>query len=150
MALDPNPTIVLPIPLPEMAVDGLSAPFWAAAKARRLDIQRCQDCGLFIHFPRPVCRRCGSFRLEYEPVSGNGSVYSFSETQKAFHPFFADRVPYLIATIELAEQADLRILSNLVGIAEPDVEFGMAVEVAFEDLSPELTIPVFVPAGSRR
>ncbi len=139
--------LVRPAP-PEMVIDALSAPFWAAARERRLELQRCQDCGLFIHLPRPVCRRCGSFRLAFEPVSGRGSVYSYTETRRAFHPFFADRVPYLLASIELAEQAGLRMLSNLVGIAEPDVRFGMPVEVTFEDFSPDLTIPVFVPAGS--
>ncbi|HLY84503.1 MAG TPA: OB-fold domain-containing protein, partial [Acidimicrobiales bacterium] len=69
----------------------------------------------------------------------------------AFHPFFVDRVPYLIAAIELEEQEGLRLLSNLVRVAEPDVRFGMAVMVEFEARSPELTVPVFAPvAGAAR
>ena len=47
-------------------------------------------------------------------------MYSFTETYKAFHPFFVDRVPFLLATVELEEQAGLMLLSNLVGAAEPD------------------------------
>jgi uncharacterized OB-fold protein len=133
-------------PLP--VTDSLTEPFWAGARAGQLVIQRCRSCGLFIHLPRPVCRRCQSFDLGHKPVSGRGTVYSFTETHKAFHPFFVDRVPYLVATVELDEQPGLHLLSNLVGIAEPDVRFAMAVEVSFEALSPELTIPVFGPAGA--
>jgi uncharacterized OB-fold protein len=131
---------------PAITVDALSAPFWEAAKQRRLSLQRCQECGFYQHYPRPVCRRCSSFQLGFEQVSGRGTVYSFTETRKAFHPFFADRVPYLLASIELVEQAGLRIVSNLVKIAEPEVAFGMPVAVEFEELSADLTIPVFAPA----
>jgi uncharacterized OB-fold protein len=134
-------------PSPPMPfADPLSDFFWNGARQGQLLIQRCQACGTFIHLPRPVCRACRSFDLAPEEVSGRGTLYSFSETHKPFHPFFVDRVPYLLAVIELEEQADLRILSNLVGIAEPDVHMGMGVRVDFEWLSPELTIPVFRPA----
>jgi uncharacterized OB-fold protein len=126
----------------------MTEPFWAGARNGELVIQRCRKCGLFVHLPRPVCRRCQSFELGHEVVSGRGTLYSFTETHKAFHPFFVDRVPYLLAVVELEEQPELRLLTNLVGVAEPDVEFGMPVRVAFEALSPELTIPVFEPAGA--
>jgi len=122
--------------------------FWEAAARRELHIQRCQSCGTYIHLPRPICRSCHSFDLAGERVSGRGTLYSFSETHKAFHPFFVDRVPYLIAVVELVEQPGLRLHTNLVGIGEPDVRFGMQVEVDFEALDAELTIPVFRPAGA--
>jgi uncharacterized OB-fold protein len=130
-----------PVPVP----DSLSEAFWRGAREGRLVIQRCTSCGLCIHLPRPVCRRCRSFALGYEAVSGRGTVYSFTETHKAFHPFFVNRVPYLLASIELEEQRGLRVVSNLVRIDEPDVWFGMPVDVVFEALSPEVTIPVFAP-----
>jgi uncharacterized OB-fold protein len=132
-------------PLP--VVDALTEPFWNGAREGRLVIQRCANCGLFIHLPRPVCRRCQSFDLGYEAVSGRGVVYSFTQTYKPFHPFFVDRVPYLVASIELEEQPALRVLSNLVRVAEPDVSFGMAVMVEFASLSADLTIPVFAPVA---
>ena len=130
---------------PFPTTDALTEPFWAGARAGRLVIQRCRGCGLYIHLPRPVCRRCQSDDLGHEEVSGRGTVYSFTETRKAFHPFFVERVPYLVAVIDLEEQPGLHMLSNLVRVAEPDVRFNMAVRVAFEELSPELTIPVFEP-----
>ncbi len=72
---------------------------------------------------------------------------SWTQTFKAFHPFFVDRVPYVVATVTLAEQEGLQLLSNLVGIDEPDVRIGMAVEVDFEELADGYVIPVFKPAS---
>ena len=132
-----------PVPVP----DALTEPFWKGARDGRLVIQRCRGCELYVHLPRPVCRRCQSMDLGHEPVSGRGTVYSWTETHKAFHPFFVSRVPYLVAVVELEEQPDLRLLTNLVRVAESDVRFEMAVEVDFEQLSPSLTIPVFAPSG---
>jgi uncharacterized OB-fold protein len=131
---------------PVPVVDALSEPFWHGAREGRLVIQRCRSCGTFIHLPRPVCRRCQSFDLGHEPVSGRAILYSYTETHKAFHPFFVDRVPYLLASVELVEQPGLQMLSNLVEIDEADVRFGMPLDVRFEWLSPELAIPVFGPA----
>jgi uncharacterized OB-fold protein len=126
--------------------DELTEPFWSGAREHRLVIQRCRHCGLYVHLPRPVCRRCQSLELGHEPVSGRGTVYSWTETYKAFHPFFVDRVPYVVAVIALEEQPGLHLLSNLPGIAYDDVRFDMPVEVQFQELSPELTIPVFAPS----
>ena len=132
-------------PLP--VTDALTQPFWDGANDGQLVIQRCRQCGLYLHLPRPVCRRCQSFDLGHEAVSGRGTVYSFTETQRAFHPFFVDRIPYLVAVIDLAEQPGLRLVSNLVKVSEAHVSIGMAVQVEFERLSPELVIPVFAPAA---
>jgi uncharacterized OB-fold protein len=133
---------------PTPVSDPLSDFFWDGARQGRLLIQRCQRCGTYIHLPRPVCRSCRSFDLAPEEVSGRGTVYSFTETHKAFHPFFVDRVPYLLASVELEEQVGLRLLTNLVGVAEPDARIGMDVQVEFEWLSPEVAIPVFRPTAA--
>jgi uncharacterized OB-fold protein len=135
-----------PPPLPD---DPLTALFWEAARNHELWIQRCSACGTYIHMPRPVCRNCQSFDLAPERVSGRGTLYSWTQTYKAFHPFFVDRVPYVIATITLAEQEGLQFMSNLVGIDQERVDeqaqIGMPVEVDFEELAPGYVIPVFKP-----
>ncbi len=132
---------------PPIAPDRETAFFWEGTRAGELRILRCQSCGTYIHLPRPICRNCQSFDLAPEPVSGRATVYAFTQTFKAFHPFFVDRVPYLIATVELVEQAGLQLLTNLVGIDESDVRIGMEVEVRFEDLG-DYTIPVFATVTS--
>ena len=139
-----------PPPLPD---DPLTAFFWEAARNHELWIQRCQACGTYIHMPRPVCRNCQSFDLAPERVSGRGTLYSWTQTYKAFHPFFVDRVPYVIATISLPEQEGLQFMSNLVGIdqerVDEEAQIGMPVEVDFEELAPGYVIPVFKPVGAK-
>jgi uncharacterized protein len=136
--------LALPPALPD---DPLAAFFWEAARNHELWIQRCQACGTYIHMPRPVCRNCHSFDLAGERVSGRGTLYSFTQTYKAFHPFFVDRVPYIVATVTLVEQPGLQLLTNLVGIAEAEARMGMDVVVDFETLHEGYVIPVFRPAG---
>jgi uncharacterized protein len=133
-------------PPPNVIRDPLTDFFFDGAKAGQLRIQRCQDCGLYVHLPRPVCRRCLSFNLADEQVSGDATVYSWSVATKPFHPFFVDRVPYVFATVELVEQPKLHLVTNIVGIVPADIQIGMALHVHFEALSDELTIPVFGPA----
>jgi uncharacterized protein len=133
----------MPPPLPD---DPLTAFFWEAARNHELWIQRCQACGTYIHLPRPVCRSCQSFDLAGEKVSGQATLYSYTQTYKAFHPYFVDRVPYLVATVALVEQPGLHLLSNLVGIDEPDVRIGMQLHVTFEELADGYVVPVFQPA----
>ena len=132
-----------PVPIP----DPLSKPFWDGARDGRLVIQRCNACGTYLHLPRPVCRNCRSFDLGAAEVSGRATLYSFTTTYKAFHPYFVDRVPYLLASVELDEQPGLLVLSNLVGVDEPDVRIGMELQVGFEPLGPDFAVPVFRPAG---
>jgi uncharacterized protein len=131
-----------PPPLPD---DPLTKFFWDAARKGELHIQRCQSCGTYIHLPRPVCRNCQSMDLAGEKVSGRATLYSYTETHKAFHPYFVDRVPYLLATVELVEQPQLHLLTNLVSLAGADIEIGMELVVNFEVLADDVVIPVFRP-----
>jgi uncharacterized OB-fold protein len=131
---------------PQLPIDPLTDFFWDGARTGELRIQRCRSCGTYIHVPRPICRHCQSTDLAGVAVSGQATLYSWTETYKAFHPFFVNRVPYLLATVELVEQPRLHVLTNLVGVATEDVKIGMDLVVDFEALSPDVVIPVFRPA----
>lgn len=132
---------------PDIGQDPQTAFFWEGARAGELRIMRCQNCGYYIHLPRPVCRNCLSFDVAPEAVSGRGTLYSFTITHRAFHPFFADRLPYVVAVVELEEQRDLRFVTNLVGLDNRSPVFGEPVQVGFEELAPGYVIPVFSPVG---
>jgi hypothetical protein len=121
--------------------------FWDAARDHKLVIQRCGDCGHYIHWPRPLCPRCQSSKLAPAPVSGRGKVYTFTVVQHLFHPGFADDMPYNLALVELEEQPGLRMLTNIVDCPTEELAVGMPVEVTFEDRE-EHTVPQFRPARS--
>jgi len=130
-------------PLP--AADDLSNPFWETAKQHRLVVQRCQDCGYFNHPPRPACDACQSQQLQFEPVSGRGTIYSFTVMHQPNVAGFEDEIPYINILVELEEQPLLFMVSNLP-ISELDkIKIGGQVGVYFEELDADVTLPQFRP-----
>jgi uncharacterized OB-fold protein len=128
-------------PLP--APDELSQPFWDAAKQHKLIVQRCQECGYFNHPPRPACDACQSQQLQFEPVSGRGTVYSFTIMHQPNIAGFEDQIPYVNIFVELAEQPLLFMVANLPGSERDKVRIGGRVEAYFEDVDAEVTLPQF-------
>lgn len=98
-----------------------------------------------------MCRNCFSTNLAPEQVSGRATLYSWTVCMQPFHPWFVDKVPYILATVTLDEQDGLQLPTTLIDCTEEDLSIGLPVEVAFEDLDPQLTVPVFrlVPEGRR-
>ncbi len=142
-----DPMSSQPMPSPPMPVPDASTQFfWEGAAAHRLMILACLDCASFLHPPRPVCPFCGSTAQEPKEVSGQASLYTWTVVERAFHPFFADKVPYVYATVELAEQPGLRMITNVVDCPPEDLHISMPLTVTFREVAPELTLPLFRPA----
>ena len=59
-------------------------------------------------------------------------------------PGYKEDLPYNCAIIELEE--GVRFINNLVDMDNKDIKVGMPVQVTFEDINPEVTIPHFKPA----
>ena len=130
------------IRLPLPALEPESERFWRACRAGRLEITRCRACGWYIHPPRPICPRCQARDLGWEAVSGRATVVSYTVNHQRWMPGM--EVPYAIGLVELVEQADLRLTTNLVGCADA-VEIGMPVRVTFREVSDEIALPLFEP-----
>jgi uncharacterized OB-fold protein len=128
-------------PLPRLTAE--NRPFWAAAKRHQLRLQRCQECGRFRYPPAPVCPDCFGERADWASVSGRGTVTTWVVFHKVYFPAFADDVPYNVVQVELEEGP--RLTANLVGIANDRIAVGMPVEVLFDDVTPEVTLPRFQP-----
>jgi len=132
-----------PLPVP----DGDTQPYWSAAKEHRLTIQLCQDCRQAIFYPRSVCPHCMSDRIEWIEASGRGTIYSYTVVHRS-PAQFKDDVPYVVALIDLEE--GVRMMSNVVGCPPSDVSIGAAVEVLFDHVTPEITLPKFRLAPGTR
>ena len=126
-------------PLPRPYQD--TETYWAAARDHRFVIQHCKSCGKHQFYPRGVCSHCLSSDLEWHEASGKGTVYSFSVNHRAPHPGFADEIPFVLAIVELEEGP--RMMTNIVECNPDSVKIGMAVEVTFEDVTEEVTLPKF-------
>ena len=127
-------------PLPELS--GVGAPFWQAARQHRLVAPKCKQCGKVLFYPRAICPFDWSSALEWVELSGHGLIYTYTVVRQPAHPAFAERVPYVLALIELAE--GIRIMSNVVAPLEA-IQIGMPVAVRFEDVDEEVSLPFFVP-----
>jgi uncharacterized OB-fold protein len=108
-----------------------SQAFWTGGRNGELLITRCQGCGHFFHPPGPACWRCRSTDVAPEPVSGRAVVAAFTVNRQTWIPGFDP--PYIVAMVELAEEPDTRLMSNVVDVAPDKISIGMAVEVFFED-----------------
>jgi uncharacterized OB-fold protein len=128
---------------PVPVADELTTPFWQAAKERRLLIQRCGACGYYNHPPRPFCDACSAQDLRFEPVSGRGTVYTFTVMHQRDVAGFQDEAPFINLVVELAEQPKLLMVSNLPLAQRPRVTIGAPVEVDFEDRGDGLVVPQF-------
>ena len=128
-------------PLPIPSED--SGPFWAAARQHKLSLQRCKSCGSFRFPPSPVCPECTAEGGEWTALKGRGRVFSFVVFHRAYHKSFEGDLPYAVAVVELEEGP--RLLSNIVGIPADKVRCDMPVQVVFEDVTPECTLPKFKP-----
>jgi len=134
-----------PDEMPVPAASAETVGWWEAAAAHRLVVQRCTDCGRTRHPPGPVCPRCRSAAAELAELPGTGTVYTFTVVHQAFIPALADRVPYVVAGVDLDGAGGVRLVSNVVDVAPEDVAIGMRVVVAWEDMGPELALPRFRP-----
>ena len=127
------------------ALDDHNRAFWTGGADGQLHIAFCAQCGVWVSPPAADCPDCDGV-LEARPVSGRGTVFTYTVNHQPFNP--AVPLPYVIAIVELEEQADLRIASNIVDCEPDSVRIGLPVEVRFErqDVGDEsVYMPVFAP-----
>jgi uncharacterized protein len=140
-----------PDAMPKPAVNHDTRPFFEAAVQRRLVMQRCRSCGTHRHPPRPICPHCGSSEVDWDELSGRGTLFTYSVVHQPFHPAMREVVPYVVVVVELEGTGGVRLTSNLVDAPLEGLRAGLPVEVVFEEMSPQLTLPRFVLApGAER
>lgn len=131
-------------PLP--VVQPWSEPFWKAAKQHKLVIQECRDCNHKIFYPRKYCPDCWSQDLVWAEASGKAKLYSFTIMKDMVEAKFMKDLPYVLALVDLEE--GIRMMTRIVGCEPEQVKMDMDVEVVFEDITEEFSLPYFRPSGS--
>jgi uncharacterized protein len=123
-------------------IDSTTKPFWDGARRHQLMAYKCLNCGTF-YWPAIDCMACDNSRMEWAKVSGKGYVYTFVVYHQLYHPGWKPEIPYNVSWIKLDEGAIL--LSNLVECKNEEIYVGMPVEVVFDDITEEITLPKFKP-----
>ena len=133
-----------PRPLPNVDADSL--PQWEGFKQHKFLLFRCKTCQAW-YWPKAYCRNHPNEpyfgNMEWAEASGRGKVFTFNIHRWAFDPAFQSEIPYVYALIELDEGPLFG--SNVVGCDPGQVYVGMPVEVVYEDITPEHTLPKFRP-----
>jgi len=131
-------------PLPEL--EGLTREFYDFCKQGTLHFQRCSSCRTWRHVPREMCAECGSWDWAWVASTGRGRIFSWTVVARALHPAFQDDTPYAPVIVEMDE--GVRLLTQVTDVAPEALEIDMPVEVAFEAVTPEITLPRFRRAAS--
>lgn len=116
-----------PLPYPTK----ISQPYWDALKKHEVHLQHCQDCGGWVFFPRAHCNHCGSTNLQWEKVSGEAELYTYTTARIPTMPEFTDEAPQQLAVVKLAE--GVHINTNLIGMDAEQIKIGMKLRPVFDE-----------------
>jgi uncharacterized OB-fold protein len=131
--------LIKPMPIPTR----WSQPFWDAARQHRLVLRKCSACGYIDHPPYLYCTNCHADEHEWIEASGKAvlATYAINIFGVPF-PFWVD-LPYVVALVDLPEGP--RMISNIVDCEHDQIVNGMELEVVFDDVTDEITMPKWRP-----
>src|SRR5262249_55751772 len=119
-------TLATPAP-PRRVTAVEDQPFWDALDTGNFVLARCA-CGVY-YARSQACLQCGTTasELTWMPVSGRATVRTFVVFNKPYHPYFKERIPYVVAVVALEEGPE--ITTNVVDTEVTNVEIGMPVRI---------------------
>ncbi len=120
---------------------GLGAEWYEQCASGELRFQRCGVCRAWRHPPRLLCAVCGSDAWSWQPSTGRGALFSWTVTHQPLHPAYADRVPYVVAVVELEE--GVRVVTALDGVALDDLTLDLPLQGAVEVVAEGVGMPFF-------
>lgn len=131
-------------PLPEFRPE--TKPFWEACKKHELVLPRAKTTNEFFFYPRAVSPgEDMTQNIEWVRVSGKAKVWTYAVHHMGPTPAYKNEPPYVVALVETQE--GVKMMTNIIGCKPEEVYIGMDVEVVFEDVTPEVTLPKFRPVG---
>jgi uncharacterized OB-fold protein len=128
-----------PQPVPDADTQG----FWEATAAGELAICRCKECRLWMQPPLEQCRLCGE-ATQFETVSGDGTICSFTVIHHPAVPGYLEDLPYVVAMVELVEQEGLLLPTRLLDGKPGETRIGQQVKLEITELpGGDYRVPTF-------
>jgi hypothetical protein len=118
--------------------------FWEGARRGELRIQHCLSCGLHQHYPRLLCSHCGKDTLEFVTASGLATIYSFTVVRQNGVPPFSERLPFVVAVVDLDEEG-ARMIAALPKLDPAQARIGMRVHAEFRPANDDAAFVDFAP-----
>ncbi|HAC17639.1 MAG TPA: hypothetical protein DDY93_14105 [Dehalococcoidia bacterium] len=129
-------------PTPE--INDENRAFWEGCRQGELRVQKCSNCGHIRHLS-PACPQCLKAEHEWVAASGRGTVYSWIVVHQRYNRAFEEDLPYNVTIVELDEGP--RMVTSLVDVENQDIKAGTPVEVVFDRVTEEITLPKFKRIG---
>jgi uncharacterized OB-fold protein len=123
--------------------DAITQQFWDRCTQHVLAFQKCSNCGTFRNPPVPFCYVCRSTDSQWAPVSGDGTIYSFTIVTHAVHPGLVEKIPFNVALVEFPDAPGVRLISNVIDATPDEMRIGLPVTLHWEDLGDDTTLPRF-------
>lgn len=131
-------------PLPEFRPE--TKPYWEASKNHELVIPRSKTTGEFFFYPRALSPGDDmTDDIEWVKSSGKAKVWAYSIHHMGPSKAYKGEPPYVVALIEMNE--GVKMMTNIVDVDPKNVKIGMEVEVIFDDVTDEVTLPKFKPVN---
>lgn len=121
-------------------ITDFNQPFWEGCVAGELRIQVCDTCGHAWYPEGPVCPDCLSDRFTWQAASGRAELWSWIRMHQNYLKAFSDELPYLIAFVRLEEGPYM--MSTVID-PPADLRVGMLLEVVFDQVTQERSVPKF-------
>ena len=115
-------------------------PLWNSIRAGRMCLPRCLDCGKLHYPPGPVCPHCLSSNLEWQPISGRGTILSWVIYHRTYLEAYPE--PYNVIVVRLEEGPIMA--SNLEGPAPAENWIGQPVRMTYTTMPDGFVLPRFV------
>jgi uncharacterized OB-fold protein len=113
--------------------------FWDGTAVGELRLPKCNACGALRFPPGPACQSCDAYDRGHQVAVGTGTVFSYVVHRHP--PVPGKELPIVIVLIDLDE--GVRMVGELVDVADDDVQIGMRVCVDFHRVDDDLTLPVW-------
>jgi len=129
-------------PLPEFRPE--TKPYWDAARNHELVIPRSKTTGEYFFYPRALSPGEDMTEdIEWVKASGKAKIWTYAIHHMGPTKAHKGDPPYVVALVETDE--GVKMMTDIVDVDPHDVQVGMEVEVVFDDVTDEVTLPKFKP-----
>ncbi|OZI16346.1 hypothetical protein CAL18_16530 [Bordetella genomosp. 7] len=115
------------------------APLWESIQEGQMKLQRCRKTGAFYYPPGPVCPQSLSFDVEWAPVSGRGTILSWTVFHRQYLPAYP--APHLVVAVALEEGPIM--IGYMDHASLPDLKLDKPVAMEYVEHPDGYRIPKF-------
>lgn len=120
-------------------------PFWHSLREKKLNFPKCEDCERFHWYPKSKCPFCGSSKVKWRQLAGEGVLFSWTTVRHAFSDEYREKIPYVVALVEFDDAPGVRLVSNLTTPNLYAIRIGMRLAPDFSHVDDEPPRVVFAP-----